>query len=663
MPNARSINSKFRAAICACILISFALLGQISSGPGDLSGEPEKPGFYSNAPQRLPDGNADRFVSHAATRADIEAMIASDGIREPGKNYNKIVNGHGTGLAPATFGEYEDMIGTINVVDGVANPAALPPSLDHSAEPCFPAVGDQGGQGSCTSWSIAYYANGYAQARDNGWSNATNGDPRQLMSPAWVYNMVNDGVDSGATRLENAKLIMSVGNARLLNMPYNPSDCTSWGNETAWREAPQYRSSNVSVLNPPFDVSAVQTIKNALYTNHLVTFGLNADDFNTGLGSGDDTLSSPEVTPIPTHANTIVGYDDAKGENGEVGSFKIVNSWGSYWGSAWGGNGFYWMTYQAFLICQHPVVWFEDIPQYQPSMLGVWRLASPTGTKDAKLELGLGAHGTPNMIRKPLWSGGAVSYPDFMCLDISEFQSNWSAGINSFYLEITAGTGASTITSFKIEYYQGAYTPGMPTMVSAESPDTPKTSPCYVTASFGDSFNIDLLPGWNMISFPLLGVSVNASALGLSPDSNVSRLNLSAQGYEEYVCGISPPSSDFALTTGTGYMVRVDSGKTVAVVGIKPDGAGLQTVNINVPPSGGWALVGWNSLNSTRHASDLASYVQGATVKDVSMWNATAQRYDDFIAGISPHELDFTLNPGNGYLIWVSGPCTLEYYP
>jgi hypothetical protein len=110
-------------------------------------------------------------------------------------------------------------------------------------------------------------------------------------------------------------------------------------------------------------------------------------------------------------------------------------------------------------------------------------------------------------------------------------------------------------------------------------------------------------------------------------------------------------------------MVRADSQKTIKVTGLKPEGTSQQTVDINVPLSGGWALVGWTSLNGTRHASDLASYVQGAAAKVVSRWNATAQGYDDYIVGVSPDSCDFALKPGEGYLVWVSGPCTIKYYP
>ena len=42
------------------------------------------------------------------------------------------------------------------------------------ADPSFPAVYTQGSEGSCASWSTAYYTNGFMQAKDYGWTDQHN---------------------------------------------------------------------------------------------------------------------------------------------------------------------------------------------------------------------------------------------------------------------------------------------------------------------------------------------------------------------------------------------------------------------------------------------------------------------------------------------------------
>ena len=429
------------------------------------------------------------FLSHTATKEDIERMKASIGVRESNKDYN-IIDGHGTGLAPPTEEEWNGLVGKIRIVDSLSA-SRSPDSVDLSKNPCFPKVGDQGQQGSCAAWAVTYYANGYQQALDKNWTDASTGNTEHLMSPAWAYNKVNYGEDKGSHTWSNAKLIQSVGSATWSTIPYSASDHISWGSESAWRNAPEYRCGDIYTVFAPFDNTTIDIVKNVLSNNHPVTFALHADSY-AGLGAGDDTITSSEIASGYDHVNTIVGYDDNKTAGNETGAFKIVNSWGSNWGNSWGGNGYYWMTYKAFLPGKYAIVWFDDKPDYQPSLLGVWNL-DPHGSRDASVTLGIGIYGSPEEIRKPKWDGGSYDFPSFMCLDITEFEDNWDAEINSFYLEIGLGCTYSNITSFRIEEYKIGYSPGSPTRVSNESKDVPKTTPCYVTVKLDNMLPHDFI--------------------------------------------------------------------------------------------------------------------------------------------------------------------------
>lgn len=168
--------------------------------------------------------------AHPATEEEINQMKSRLGVYDPSKNYNVIFGGHGTGFAPPTEEEWNSMVGSIEIVDGVKMTAgSLKASVDLSADPCFPAVRSQGGQGSCAAWAATYYAAGYLQAKDNGWTQASSGNNDNLLSPAFTYNKCNDGSDSGSSMWGNGKIMQTVGVCRWSQMPYDDSDCISWG--------------------------------------------------------------------------------------------------------------------------------------------------------------------------------------------------------------------------------------------------------------------------------------------------------------------------------------------------------------------------------------------------------------------------------------------------
>ena len=434
------------------------------------------------------------YSYHLATEEDIDALRLKTGVREPGRNYNLIVNGHGTGAAPPTEEELTSLIGELKIVEGVSDPP-LEASMDLSQDAYFPPVGHQGNQGSCTAWSVSYYANGYLQAKDKNWTDASSGNPDHLMSPAWVYNKVNHGVDSGSSKVNNMELIQSVGNAVWSTMPYDQNDHTSWGDEGAWRSAPEYRIGTYEST----DSSNTNIIKSWINEGYPAMITLDAGEYSDGLGTGDDTMASWEYTPGgPNHANTIIGYDDDKGEGGEIGAFKVVNSWGSDWGAEWEGYGYFWMTYEAVAELVRPVWRFYDVEGYDPSLLAVWNL-NPQGNRDAEVVLGVGPYGSPDDTRTPIWDGGSHDFPPFMVLDITEFEDELSSGVSDFFLWIGFGSPSSTMISFKIEKYEGQYAPGLPALVSGESPDVPETTPGYVTISFVVLLTIDNPPDDSLV--------------------------------------------------------------------------------------------------------------------------------------------------------------------
>ncbi len=433
------------------------------------------------------DGNTDFIAnSHLATKDDIDAMRELIGVYDPEVNYNVLYDGLGTGFAPLTKDEWDSLIGEIRIVESSQIPATKDSAFDLSADPCFPQVRSQGSQGSCSAWAATYYANGFVQAKNNDWTGASSGNNNQLLSPAFTYNKCNHGYDHGSWAGNNAKVAQRVGVSRWVEMPYSSGDYVGWGDEDAWRDAPMYRIDNRYFLYPYYNDADINTIKAAIDSYMPVAIAIDADCYYN-FGS-DNVLGSNAMPSDINHANTIVGYDNSKtdAETGETGAFKIVNSWGQLWGP--NNNGYYWMTYQAFKGSWNTasVCWFDDqyiIPAH-PKLIGTWTL-DPQCDRDASVSLGIGPYGSPLDTRSPWWDGHSAvmhPYPEFMCLDITEFYDEWDAGNSDFYLYIGNAYGNDgTITSFNVEFYDEEYDPDNPTEISLESPDTPENTPGYVT--------------------------------------------------------------------------------------------------------------------------------------------------------------------------------------
>ncbi len=562
-------------------LVFLLLCGSTVTVVGNVMGEENEEAILNSEAKRSLTGSflsTDRRIyrSHFVIREEIEAMKSRIGVREPNKNYNMIIDGHGTGLAPPTEQQWEATIGRLKIVDSVQRGLERlqdgplgNSSVDLMEDPCFPQVRSQGGEGSCASWSTGYYANGYLQAKDEGWTDASTGNNDHLMSADWVYHKVNGGADSGSDLASPMAVVSTVGNCPESYMPYSQSDHTSWGDEDAWRQAPKYRAKSYEATS----VTNIDIIKSWLDEGCAIPMALNAGRYSAGWADGNGIMSWAEFSPegTPNHANTVVGYNDSITDDGETGAFKIVNSWGASWGPY--SNGTYYMTYDCFKNLSWSLCYrYIDKIDYEPSLLGVWNL-NPQGARSASIELGVGPYGSPEETRAPEWNGGSYDFPSFMCLDITEFQDNWDAGTNISYLKIGSGSSSSTITSFKIEYYQGNYTPGSPTVTSRESSDTPETTPGYVTVSF------ILSEGY--VQFDNMAYQSNDIATITLMDWD---LNTNPTIAETYIIDnvSSAPTGDWENTTILLNETDVNTGRFVGTVQLQIDAANPNNGSLEV---------------------------------------------------------------------------------
>lgn len=225
--------------------------------------------------QRI-DGMQPRAIEHRITGRELQLLESRIGVKEESQNYNQIVYDHGTGLAPPSEADWEKIGKEAYVIDQVPSTASLPSNVDNSATPWFPPIGNQGSQGSCVAWAVGYYTKTFQEAREHNWS-LSGTTPYEIMSPSFIYNLINYGVDAGSSYYDAIQLACSVGDCSLAKMPYNAADCTSWPSEQAWTEAPLYRgdSSGFSYMILQND-SDLANLKNWLASGNLAIVSVDA---------------------------------------------------------------------------------------------------------------------------------------------------------------------------------------------------------------------------------------------------------------------------------------------------------------------------------------------------------------------------------------------------
>jgi C1A family cysteine protease len=93
-------------------------------------------------------------------------------------------------------------------------------------------------------------------------------------------------------------------------MPYNPNDSKTWPSESAWREAPRYRShTNVMRVLRVENDQDIQTLKSYINAGYLISISIDAYKYEN-LTDKDVWNTVNYKNPRTNHANTIVGFND-----------------------------------------------------------------------------------------------------------------------------------------------------------------------------------------------------------------------------------------------------------------------------------------------------------------------------------------------------------------
>lgn len=216
----------------------------------------------------------------------------------------------------------------------------LPSSVDLSSD--MPPIGNQGRQGSCVGWATGYAMKSYHEKVERNWSygnhvQAQGGSGEHIFSPAYIYNQINKGRDSGSNPMDALRLLQTNGAAPWKDMPYTDSDYRKQPNASVHQVAKNYKIKSYSTL----DHTNADAIKSQLAAKRVVFIGVKVYDNFYKLGN--NVYENGQGSFRGGHAILLVGYDDSKrSSGGDVGAFKIFNSWGP----GWGNNGYGWVSYK-----------------------------------------------------------------------------------------------------------------------------------------------------------------------------------------------------------------------------------------------------------------------------------------------------------------------------
>jgi hypothetical protein len=280
------------------------------------------------------------FYEDSPDPVELEIDKKSFGVYVPGTNYNKLYLGkYGTGYAPPSE-EYWINVKKLRGIDNSLTRATfdgnvIPDVIDNSTSIYFPPIGNQGQEGSCAAFSVGYYVQTYTEAKEHNWDLSStfwmndstglssggrpNSNLDKIFSPDFLYHQINSGVDNGSFMGDAAALIIRLGGATWSTMPYDTSDSTTWPEEAAWREAPNYRGEKISDLYWDNDLSGyftistdadIQLLKALLAQGYIVSTSIHTDTVY-GSFSSEDVVADGTSWTSTDHAQTIVGYKEA----------------------------------------------------------------------------------------------------------------------------------------------------------------------------------------------------------------------------------------------------------------------------------------------------------------------------------------------------------------
>lgn len=194
--------------------------------------------------------------------------------------------------------------------------------------PGLPAIGDQGGEGSCVAWATAYTTTSGLESNFKGVT--------AKRSPEYVYNQIKLGsCDAGAYVSDGLNLIKNQGVCSWSEMPYTDTGCSTQPNTSQKNAASSHKFTTWATV----DNTDISNVKTLLSMNLPIVIAVTVDYSFDYLSSSNGWIwKSHSGNVRGGHAIAVIGYDDAKQ------AFKVQNQWGTNWGN----NGYFWIDYSFF---------------------------------------------------------------------------------------------------------------------------------------------------------------------------------------------------------------------------------------------------------------------------------------------------------------------------
>ncbi len=197
----------------------------------------------------------------------------------------------------------------------------------------MPEVGNQGREGSCVAWAVAYATRSYHMP-NKPYNNGV------IRSPEYVYNQIKvAGCESGSYFVNSGNykgalnLLKEEGVCSWADMPYTDASCNTLPNTTQKNNAKSGKIIDFERITN-FTTNNLKTI---LLNKFPVIIGARLDD---GFMQASNSFVWKNASGgfVGNHAMAICGYDDSKN------AFRVINSWGKNWGDA----GYTWLDYNYF---------------------------------------------------------------------------------------------------------------------------------------------------------------------------------------------------------------------------------------------------------------------------------------------------------------------------
>lgn len=318
----------------------------------------------------VPANALDSKANAPETPTSFQAVEDENGLHYYGPTGNNLTN-KDENLKDVDFiesvGEYNKLVApTSNLIK---NSGKLPKSVDNSTNEYFPEIGDQGNLGSCLFWAQIYYQYTYELNRSLGIETVY----ETTFSPQWSYNVATAGIDSQCTTPTALNFMKYQGSVPLTQVPYDDSDCNNaYPTEEIWRNSINHRIEEYQffeelgfddkIITSPTDTD-LNPIKAALNNGEILSYSTMMYGWthtelkaNSNAPANDDYVGEVAVKAMDSfeggHRMTLVGYNDDiwvdindndRVDSGEMGAFKIANSWGLEYGN----EGFAWVAYDA----------------------------------------------------------------------------------------------------------------------------------------------------------------------------------------------------------------------------------------------------------------------------------------------------------------------------